>query len=128
MNYTYQGVCLSDIQEISDIVNKIINDLRESVEEETLLEIRLILNELLINAVCHGNKKDFLKRIRISVKIIKKTIEIKVQDEGVGINRPPCQRIENLCTSGRGLTLVESLSKKMTIEKNQIIVYKTLSP
>lgn len=125
MDYSYSGEFLSDFSVISLKIEKIIKDLSDILCEECLLETRLIINELLINAILHGNRSMRQRLVRFSIAVDKGVIEIKVADEGGGINRRRESSGVLLCT-GRGLTLVENLSEELFINKNQVRVLKIL--
>ena len=74
---------------------------------------RLALDELLENALSHGNKHDESKRIGVSISVTAKGVDISVRDDGSGF-RP--EMIEDptgsktiFKSSGRGLHLLRNL-------------------
>jgi serine/threonine-protein kinase RsbW len=81
-------------------------------DDESVFAIKLATEEVLINAVKHGNKGDAAKSVTVDVTINRKQFEITVHDQGAGFNRksvPDPTAEENLDKpSGRGLLLIES--------------------
>lgn len=106
----------------------IINQIDELIKDkDELMEIRLILSELLINGIKHGNKGDISKKVYLRVLASRHGVYIEVKDEGEGIN----YNIEDfkdsvLEPSGRGLQLVRSLSDNLSIEDSEVKVHKKL--
>ncbi|NLM05549.1 MAG: ATP-binding protein [Tissierellia bacterium] len=124
MDYYYSAVFCSDLDIVKSSVNSIIEELEEVFPtKEAALETRIILNELLINGILHGNHCLRAKCIRLSVETIGGALFISVKDEGEGIedcNEPN----DELCTYGRGLAIVKRLTDSVVIEKNSIKVKK----
>ncbi|MEM7816757.1 MAG: ATP-binding protein [Candidatus Aenigmatarchaeota archaeon] len=85
--------------------------------KEQLFDIRLSLNEALVNALKHGNKFDPKKYIYLKIYVFPKKIEIEVKDEGKGFNYKKIplptkeKNIEKL--SGRGIFLIKTLMDKV---------------
>lgn len=124
MDYYYSAVFCSDIDIVTNSVNGIIEELEEVFPtKEAALETRIILNELLINGVMHGNHCLRAKCIRLSVETIGDVLFISVKDEGEGIEEDNGLN-EELCTYGRGLAIVKRLTDSLVIEKNSIKVKK----
>jgi serine/threonine-protein kinase RsbW len=77
-----------------------------------LFSIKLALEEALINAIKHGNRKDPQKKVFVAANISARRAEITIEDEGAGFDRcsvPDPTIEENLekC-SGRGILLMEA--------------------
>ena len=124
-------------KEISKILEKIKNELY--INNDDYFDVRVIVNELLNNAVSHGNH--FNREKKVSVKVFlkdKNNLYITVEDQGDGyksnkvlqkeknnLNFESCFNIEE---SGRGLLIVNSLCDKVLYNKrgNKIIVKKQL--
>jgi serine/threonine-protein kinase RsbW len=104
----------SDVKNILPVVLEIFQKLKsEGVKEDVLFDVRLCLEEAVVNAIKHGNKRNSKKFVYITVKLINRAIEITVKDEGEGFN---CKKIpspvkgRNLKkTSGRGIFLIKKL-------------------
>ncbi|TYQ15091.1 UNVERIFIED_CONTAM: serine/threonine-protein kinase RsbW [Acetivibrio alkalicellulosi] len=113
---------------------------KEAIDQDTLFEVKVILNELMQNALNHGNKKDIAKVIKVQVNIIENNMLcIVIEDEGEGYNfrylmeviEKPQENLLEICDlkeNGRGLMLVKSLSDKILFNDkgNKIEVLKKL--
>jgi serine/threonine-protein kinase RsbW len=77
-----------------------------------IFAIKLSVEEVLMNAVKHGNRLDASKQVYIEAAVTPEKFEITVEDEGAGFNPanvpdPRCE--ENLeKVDGRGLLLIRS--------------------
>jgi serine/threonine-protein kinase RsbW len=111
-----------------------------TIMENTLFEIRVILNELITNAYKHGNKGDFRKHITVRAGMIRGEYALfAVEDEGEGydyrlifeeIAKRQNDRLLfcNVRENGRGLMIVNCLCDKMNFNKsgNKVTVLKKL--
>ncbi|NLY42415.1 MAG: ATP-binding protein [Clostridiaceae bacterium] len=111
------------------------------IEEDILFELKVILNELVINAVVHGNKEDKNKWVRIKAGMYAQDkVYIIVEDEGEdyswsentcydvkGIQK---EEVEWFCLneSGRGFVIISSLCDYVKRNKkgNRVMVIKKL--
>ena len=57
-----------------------------SMTEDQIVDLRLVFNELLVNAVIHGNRYDQKKTVSIEIKIEDGCIHARVSDEGMGFD------------------------------------------
>lgn len=112
-------------KETVDIINQIDELIKDKDE---LMEIRLILSELLINGIKHGNKGDINKKVYLRVLVSNNGVYIEVRDEGDGINYNIDENFEEdiFKSSGRGLQLVKGLSDGLIIEDREVKVHKKL--
>lgn len=106
-NFTISSKC----EEISQVINEVLDRLRESGwHENDSFAVHVALQESLSNAIKHGNRYDPMRRIFVSCRLTKQGIEISVRDEGTGFDPskvPDPTLPENLhCLSGRGLKLI----------------------
>lgn len=127
MQYTYKNKIFGDIDDITDVVSEILRHISASTSENTCFDIRLILNELLINCHEHGNKKSREKAIDLYFNMNAKEIKIIVKDEGAGIViKEPCKD-HLLRADGRGLKIVTALVDEIEINKNRVkcVIYLT---
>lgn len=129
MNYTYNGSVCSDLELIESFIDGILNKLNNIVDDgDTMFDIRLILNELVINGVFHGNECIKSKCVKLDLKVEDKQIIIQVTDEGKGIDYDfSTYDPLDLTCGGRGLVLVKGLSDKLIIDKNQITAIKYIN-
>ena len=92
-------------------------------------EFKIVLRELLINAVEHGNKNDFNKTVKCSIEYLGNLrFKIIVEDEGQGFNyrsqdmKMPENPEQN---RNRGFALIKASSEiiKFNEKGNQVIVF-----
>ena len=74
--------------------------------------IHMAMEEAVMNAIKHGNKRDAAKEVHVILKTHEQGLYVKVTDQGDGFDPndvPDCTADENLeKTSGRGLMLMKS--------------------
>jgi serine/threonine-protein kinase RsbW len=136
----YKGFILNDAhcacENIMSILNRIQNYV--SLNSDQYFDVRIILSELLQNAIKHGNESERNKKIYMSVHLEGNNIlKITVRDQGGGfngyktLNEKMCRKIcdvQNLMECGRGLQIVKSLCDQMNFNRrgNCITVLKKL--
>ena len=84
-------------QIVREITGEIISSIEtwHSLNEEEKYEFRLIINELIINGIVHGNKCFCDKVLKVTIYALDNdTISISIQDEGLGFNY---KKIEEGC-------------------------------
>jgi len=139
---TYNSKVSSKKENICSLVKDVVKflcDSSDTINEDILFEIKVILNELLQNAIKHGNKEDSSKSVEVSVGITANNhAYFIVEDEGEGYDRESaCEKqydpvempdICDLKESGRGILIVRSLCDKIIFNKkgNKVIVFKKL--
>lgn len=109
----------TDINSIKQFNTDAINLARKTFDDPDLLfNIRLILDELIINSYKHGNKKVYDRKINCLVLVDDDYCLVKVKDEGCGI---PLENESDLFSDhGRGLMLVKAISDSLIIKENAI--------
>ena len=131
VNSQINYVC-QDIEYILDCITKLI-----TLSDECIFDIRVILNELIANAITHGccsHRKSILVSFK---RINNKYIYLSVFDNGPGFkassgNYKKIEQIDYLnqtfCEHGRGLFIVEHLCKyiKFNSMGNKISVLKSI--
>lgn len=141
--YIYSTSVPSSLNSIGRVVDEFISNLQNSygnVSECTLFELKVILNEVLINAIRHGNGEDISKSVKVDARISGHgTISIVVEDEGGGYDfdyicsnrKPVYEAVDPLDMSenGRGIMIVRSLcdNVKVNARGNKIILAKNIS-
>ncbi len=112
----------TDIKEIRSVIDNVLQTLEElngikDPVKDTLI-LRLCLEELIHNAMEHGNKADPSKNIYITLKAEGNKAYIKVRDEGPGfdhqevLNRP-MEEDDLLSVRGRGLKIVRYYAERI---------------
>lgn len=133
----------SSINSIGKVVDEFITKLQCSygaVNECILFELRVILNEVLINAIRHGNREDVNKIVKVDAGISGRgMIFIIVEDEGCGYDFDQvcnCRDslfditdLQDMNECGRGIKIVRSLCDhvKVNAKGNKIILAKNLT-
>ncbi len=129
----------SNINSISSAVLDVMQYLDDScmvIKERTIFEVRVILNELLINSIVHGNKRNPNKKIMIRVGIsVDGLFFIFVEDEGAGYNfkeyinkNVSTHEISEMTENGRGIMIIENLCDKIKFNEkgNKVVVLKRI--
>lgn len=129
LSFMYQGSVCSDLNDIKVFLHDVLEKLDGFLRDEDLIfDLRLILNELIINSAIHGNQCNKDKTVDLYLEIIEDKIKIEVVDEGKGIDfeRVSYESDELKCC-GRGLVLVNGLSDEVYIDKNRVIAVKRIN-
>jgi serine/threonine-protein kinase RsbW len=110
-------------QEIPQLTQEILTKIEAICGDfETLFDVRLSLEEALINAVKYGNKNDREKKVKVDVIAAAGSITIEVKDEGCGFDfrnlADPTdnENIDKL--SGRGVFLIRNIMDKVEFLDN----------
>lgn len=121
MDYKLEKKVHSDLSGVKNVVEDILLNIRDVINDNIFYNTKIILYELIINGVIHGNQDDINKSVCIKVFIDNSSIVIEVSDEGSGImyNRKDFGDYD-YSESGRGLMLVEGLSDKFHIDGNKV--------
>ena len=127
----YSGVISSDASVVCREVNAVLRQLERhsGLNEDDRFDVRVILSELLQNAVRHGNAMDRAKTISLDVTVEEgNCLEISVEDEGTGfdVERVLAQKrikaldacdVFDMDEFGRGLMIIETLCD--TVRRNE---------
>jgi len=79
----------SDLRAAKQTVTEALKFLRDAVpcmRDDQLSDLRLVFNELLVNAVIHGNRQDSGKTVSIEIDIDGEYLYSRVSDEGMGFD------------------------------------------
>ncbi|HMB19536.1 MAG TPA: ATP-binding protein [Spirochaetota bacterium] len=108
---------------IDDIINVISKrDIQLNIDN---MELYLIIDEALTNAMEHGNLWKPDKEIKITVSINSRYLKVTIQDEGTGFLRGSEKNINSphLLPRGRGIYIIKQFCKPEWNKKgNQIIL------
>jgi serine/threonine-protein kinase RsbW len=125
-------VC-EEVRNILDILK-----MKYSLDTEKCFDIKVILCELLQNAIKHGNDFDVNKKIHLDLWVNEETkvLGITVEDQGCGFNPPKKKDLfytidsdpVSMDESGRGLFIVSALCDCMEFNAtgNAVTVLKKL--
>jgi len=119
------------VDNMFQVVSEVINNLERSLivyNGEGLFNIKVILNELLVNAIRHGCKCDTNKVVDIKCFLREDgRLVIKIRDEGRGydyfhiLNQEICDVFaldSNMKECGRGILIVKSLCEDLNFNKS----------
>lgn len=128
MDFSYNGSVCSDLELIKKFLDEIMNKLNIIIDNgDTIFDVKLILNELVINGVFHGNECEDTKCVKLSLVVNNNRIIIEVEDEGDGIDYDfsDYDPLDLKC-GGRGLVLVKGLSDELIVNQNRITAIKNI--
>lgn len=139
---SYHNIIPSCIERVGVTVNEVLSFLHRhfgALDEDTLFEVRVVLNEILLNAIKHGNRGDKAKHVKLSVGVTYNGFTyIVVEDQGEGYD---CKAGAACCThivdeediwgikeSGRGILIVHNLCDKVKVNDkgNKVVILKRL--
>ena len=121
---------LAEVQKDSEKVLSFLKPL--ALSEACLFDIRLCLEEALINAMKYGNKLNEKLAVRLEVEYDDEEIRIRVEDQGEGFEPQKlvrCTEGDNLLkNSGRGVYLIHQLMDKVLYNPkgNSLLMVKFL--
>lgn len=126
MDYFYEGTVCSDLDTIKNFIDRTLTSLGDIISDRNIMfDIKLILNELIVNGALHGNQCIASKCVSLKLEMLDNKLTIEVEDEGKGINYDVCSYDpKDLKTWGRGLVLVNGLSDEFFVDKNRVVSVK----
>jgi len=128
-------ICLHTLDEIMNFIRFLEIYFRHlNIDDATLTNLIISIQEAAINAFSHGNNEDITKKIIIfyEYKIENGTFLIRIRDEGEGFdynNLPDPTKDENLLKeSGRGIFIIKSYMDKVFFNDkgNEITMIKKI--
>ena len=136
----YSSNISSELSNVRFVVWELINCLQHNCGElceEVLFDLKVILNEVLINAILHGNRGDESKRVKIDAGITEKgDVFLVIEDEGTGYDfdeicakhKSAAANLDDIIESGRGIMIVKGLCDKIKVNKkgNKIAILKSI--
>ena len=139
--YVYSGFVPSSIDNIRVVIKELICNIQNYygvLEDSILFELKVILNELLVNAIKHGNLEDVSKNVKIDAGIdLNDNLFIIIEDEGCGYDYdricgcigPFCEDTQqDITESGRGILILKSLCDKVRVNSkgNKTVILKRI--
>ncbi len=112
----------SSLENVKKAVSEILEFLDSNIinlSKEDFLDLKLVLNELIINSVIHGNNNDISKTVKIYIEVSSENIiKATISDEGKGYNYNKYlikeQKQLSFDENGRGIALVSALIDTIT--------------
>ncbi len=128
-----------DIKDLACTIKTILNNIesQQLISEKTIFELKVVLNELIVNAICHGNLCQESKGTQVTIKIVNNNLlYLSVKDEGCGFKHNDLLRLSEIIEQnnntysehGRGLLIVEQLCEKIRFNScgNKVSIIKSL--
>lgn len=111
-------ILTSDLSVIKKVSQQVLDALEPAgFDSEARYDVRLCLEEALVNAIQHGNKLDANKVARLAVELDAEKVTLIVEDEGAGFDPKrvsDCTKKENLLkTGGRGVFIIQKYMDKV---------------
>lgn len=106
----------SHLDQIKDVIKLVLYDMNKyGFDNNEIYDMRLTLDELLVNAIEHGNKFDKAKHVFISYKFSNdgKKVAIEIEDEGEGFDHENIREPDILSMRGRGISITKKLVNEM---------------
>ena len=120
----------SDCYDVECVVSELTQWLEPFTSEINSLLVGF--NEMVYNAIEHGNKFDVSKKIRINIKVKKTHLLISIEDEGDGFDWKTRMKREfdlmNFEERGRGIIFTKASFNHITYNEkgNQVFLYRKL--
>lgn len=127
--HSIEGSVDSNLACLHNFIARAMRQVASHVSDEDLLyNIRLIIDELLLNGADHGNAWNRDKKVYLRIEIKPDGMCIVVRDEGKGFQKDctPYDYASDRC-GGRGLFLVESICESVIYEGNTVHCYLNTS-
>ena len=122
----YTHIIGSDIDELEDTSLWMDAHLPLSITPQIKNNILLVTQELITNAIIHGNQNVKSKTVIIVLDHSDVDVTVSVEDQGKGVVSLPTKeesiQMDYLDENGRGLKLATLLSDNIVVKKNKIIV------
>ena len=134
MNKSHTIKIPSDLKEVKRVSAEILDFLKPlKLSQYELLDIKLCLEEALVNAIKHGNRLDKSLNVKIDYNLGDDTFKVTITDEGEGFDYrhvPDPTLEENLQElKGRGIFLIRRLMDEVEFNEkgNSITMVKFLN-
>ena len=124
---------VSDLTNVQRTSQEVVSFLKPlSLTEAVLFDVRLCLEEALINAMKYGNRLDKALSVDLEVEATPDELRLTVQDQGAGFdvkNLEDCTEEKNLFRNrGRGVYLIHQLMDEVRYNEkgNRLLMVKSL--
>ncbi len=122
----------SDLSEVPKTSRKVLSFLKPlDLSEAFLFDVRLCLEEALINAIKYGNQLKKELKVLLTLEYDKKEVKISVEDQGEGFDPKAlkdCTKEGILRNRGRGVYLIHQLMDRVeyNAKGNRILMVKKI--
>ncbi len=121
--YIFEDCVYSTVLNVNEMAKRTVEKLAIYFNNDELIyNLRLIITELVVNGVEHGNMGDLNKKVYLCVTLKRDKIIVRVRDQGQGVDFELNDTLVNMeKTCGRGLFIVNKLCNNLEINKNEIV-------
>ncbi len=119
----YDNYIQSDFKLMLRTRDEILEVLAGDIHDASVLfNTKLVLDELMSNAIKHGNKNEIHKKVHLNVEVHHQCLVIQVMDEGEGLADVglPHESFASMDEFGRGLMIVNALADELSIQNNRV--------
>jgi len=124
MSKWYAFRCIDSQEQMCNAVAMLLNEVKSQVQaDETVgYEIKLVLSELVQNAVLHGKPP-----VKVSATLCQDCIIFMVEDSGEGFDvSSVCEEFDICGESGRGIRIISSLADVLSFNESANRVFVRL--
>ncbi len=125
----------SDTANAGQILDQLLEQMQlQGWQDHDVFAVHLAVEEALVNAIKHGNRKDATKSVVVSMTVSPEQVTVAITDEGEGFNPsdvPDPTDEDNLeLPSGRGLMLMRTYMTSVAFNQagNRVVMTKRRSP
>jgi len=128
--WTKEHTFPSDMGTAHNLIEEVMGVVRtDQWNDKDLFAIELVLEEVLANAVKHGNHSDPSKVVRFDCKLSREKICVRIEDEGDGFDlhsvADPREPANQMAASGRGILLVKHFASRVKwSERGNVIEFE----
>jgi serine/threonine-protein kinase RsbW len=101
----------AQIHKVEEMLERFFSEV--GLDREDIENLGIATTEIVNNAIHHGNRDDFQKKVHIEFKIDRRRVEISIRDDGNGFNpenvADPLEPENMFKENGRGIFIVKSL-------------------
>ncbi|MHB0960896.1 MAG: ATP-binding protein [Pirellulaceae bacterium] len=120
--WIFENHIASDTNDGREVVAQILEEMQKADwPEHDVFGVHLAIEEALVNAIKHGNRKDPTKMVEVVCRMSHERVQIRISDEGEGFDPeavPDPTDEENLeIPSGRGLMLMRCYMTSVEFNK-----------
>ncbi len=123
--------CTASIREIQDRLAELLDDLEYADRDR--FSVQLAVEEALVNALKHGNRRDVDRSIEVHCRVGAEVIRVEIVDEGDGFDpsevESSCEEGNILTPHGRGLDLMRRFMDRVEFcgVGNRVVLEKSRS-
>jgi len=118
-----EKIIMSIIEFVPKVIMEILYELSKEVplSEQDRLDLNLLLEEVVTNAIQHGNQFDTRRKVHIILEHDNDIVTIRVRDEGQGFNYQKLPDIkesnEKMNSFGRGIFLIKKIADDVSFDE-----------